>query len=139
MSSSDNTITETRRFIQKAQLEELEKLKKQLYTLRQPVFDDTELENLSIRKLPALDTDETAPLDLEPLFFQPYPVSDGDDFQSLAQEALEDEEPRWMNMCNEQGCTSRQCGIWKERWASRTLGSFGTGIRMNTEWDWGTG
>lgn len=83
----------TQRQIQESTINHLAALKAkifhpQYYQLGRISIDDDELASLGIRKMSALDVDETAPFDPEPLFFRPCPVDEGEDFPALVHGSL---------------------------------------------------
>lgn len=131
-----NTTIAARRLLQEHQLEQLGSLLDSVNALRKTALDDDELETLLIRKLPAIDVDEIAPFDLDPLFIRPYPLADeAQDFAAIVAEALEDDEPKWRSLCDQDKCEYYECASRRSNWFVQSFGIFGEGIRENTEWD----
>lgn len=103
--------------------------------LRQTALDDDQLETLLIRKLPAIDVDEIAPFDLDPLFIRPYPLADdARDFPPVVAQALADGQPRWKSLCNQDNCSKDECASRRSRWFVDSFGTCREGIKeKNTE------
>ena len=137
-SQLDPATTEGRRLLQKQQLRALTELRSEILSLDPAVFNDDQLASLAIRKLSPIDVDGSAPFDPDPLFFLPYPMEDGQDFRSMALAPFQGLEHEWLEMCKDGECDGCSCGRWRMRWADDTLGTFGEGLRENTEWGWGT-
>jgi len=131
-----DTTTAARQLLQELHLEQLGWLFDGVNVLRQTALDDDQLETLLIRKLPAIDVDEIAPFDPDPLFIHPYPLADDDrDFPTVVAQALEDGQPRWKSLCDQDSCNSDVCASRRSTWFVDSFGTCGEGIRENTIWD----
>lgn len=138
MSQPDSTTAAGRRLLQQGQFDHLAWLLDEVHALRQIGLDDDQLELLSIRKLPAIDVDEVAVFDPEPLFLQPYRLdNDALDFPTVVADALyDDAKPKkWTKSCTRDKCNSYSCANWRSTWVVESFGDFGEGIRENTEWE----
>lgn len=151
----------TRRQMQLLGIEHLEEIKAQLVYDRpcwgihtqgpteshgRPTLSDHELKALGIQKLPAIDLDETAPFDPEPLFFSPYPIDEVDDFPVLVQKSMGDRRYSEGHDDWEPACTDSSCPGWcmgptsddtqRLRWFNRTMcpSYRGKGILSRTDW-----
>lgn len=115
---------------------ELEKLDADLHTL-----DDKQLERWAIFKLPRLDVDQNNPLDLEPLFFQPFPLRDKirecilatpmpGDWKRSCRGEVQSEIAWWLD----ESCSAAEEAKYRARWCIEAAGTFGQGIMGETDW-----
>jgi hypothetical protein len=131
-----DTTTAARQLLQELHLEQLGWLFDGVNVLRQTALDDDQLETLLIRKLPAIDVDEIAPFDPDPLFIRPYPLADdARDFPTVVAQALLDGQPRWNSPCDQDNCSDDLCASRRAEWFIDSFGTCGEGIRENTQWD----
>lgn len=84
----------------------------------EPRIFDHELESLSICKLSSLDIDEEQPLDLDPIFFRPYPLPPVNDIRTLVQNTQPEHlRPQWVNcqkFDRKRGCGDTSCAFFPD-------------------------
>ena len=101
------------------------------------MFDD-ELESLSIRKLSPLDIDEEQPLDLEPIFFRPYPLPPDIDIRTLVKNTPPEHlRPQWVNcqkFDRKRWCGDTSCAFFQMQWINRAVGNDWRGLLSETPW-----
>lgn len=75
-------------------------------------LEEDHLASLGIRKMSALDVDENAPFDPEPLFFQPYSLDGVDDFPAFVHGLLAFDHTQrgcaWKPECEMEDCSSAE-------------------------------
>lgn len=104
-----------------------------------PLIFDHELESFSIRKLSPLNVDEEQPLDLEPVFFRPYPLPPDNDVRALVENRQTDETPTTWHLCPKFGrkrrrCNNGYCAWFRMQWINRAVGYDWEGLLSDTLW-----
>lgn len=140
-------LESARRESQQAAYEQLHATLKELNRIDVPVLNDSHLQTLGIRKLPDIDVDEHAPFDPEPLFFSPYPFSEGEDMPDSVKGALDypqawydDINRAWKEPCERSDCPAelihykRHCSCSRYDWVHTMAGENGDGVMGKTNW-----
>lgn len=152
---TDATPPSTRRQMQLKALKQAQTIKAKIYRPQWegspvgPTLTSQELETLGIRKLPALDVDESSPVDQGPLFFRPFRADAVEDFpawvHSLLRVDLTKGSMKWQSVCRDQSCPASQmikppeshCSITRLSWFMGAIQCRDTGIfHQHSEWNW---
>ncbi|KAH6641023.1 hypothetical protein F5144DRAFT_119979 [Chaetomium tenue] len=106
-------------------------------SLAEPRIFDHELESLSIRKLSPLDIDEDQPLDLELVFFQPYPDNEIRTLVENSHAQAGDARPKWhhcQKFDRKRWCGDTSCASFQMGWFIEAVGRYQRGVLPKTAW-----